>query len=164
MSSKCQSSSCYRLFRGSISYLCYLSIPKNVINNEKIVYTFVLNTVDQFQWSAKHNLVGWKLSLPHHSGRISVLCIPESILLFQSCDGTFWATTLWVSSSSAYLDGLIHGLSNFFQMFVFVMKLAVQYYIHAVKMSLNNVKSLQIPEFGLRLEGTTAASGHSVAQ
>ena len=51
-----------------------------------------------------------------------------------------------------------------FPMFVSVMKLAVQYDINAVSMSLNNVKSLKTSEYGLRLEDTFAASGHSVAQ
>ena len=48
-------------------------------------------------------------------------------------------------------------------MLVSLMKLAVQYDIHAVNMSLNNVKSLQTSEYGLRLEDTFAVSGHSVA-
>ena len=51
-----------------------------------------------------------------------------------------------------------------FPMFVSIMKLAVQHDIHAVNMSLDNIKSLQTSEYGLRLEDTFAGSGHSVAQ
>ena len=49
-------------------------------------------------------------------------------------------------------------------MFVSVMKLAPQYDIQAVKCHYTMLTHCETSEYGLRLEGTFAASGHSVAQ